>query len=203
MEPVPGSPEDRLDSWKEIAAYLKRGVRTVRRWERQEGLPVHRHMHRVLGGVYAYKSEIDSWQQHSRHDSISPSATAGRLTTSASRRGRFPVRSIAVLPFINLSTEPESYLRARQQAWRWRKDAITPAIQLLHNRLAVVGASARLYAAVGHAYLQYREAGIDLSEPLDEAEACVRKVFALEPRSAAGLQLRGWVHYARGLIQDA
>jgi len=37
---------ERLDSWKEIAAYLKRDVRTVRRWEHAEGLPVHRHSHR-------------------------------------------------------------------------------------------------------------------------------------------------------------
>ena len=36
---------DRLDSWKEIAAYLGRGVRTVQRWEREEGLPVHRLAH--------------------------------------------------------------------------------------------------------------------------------------------------------------
>jgi hypothetical protein len=35
----------RLESWKEIATYLNRHVTTVRRWERREGLPVHRHMH--------------------------------------------------------------------------------------------------------------------------------------------------------------
>ena len=60
------STTDRLDSWKEIAAYLRRGVRTVRRWEREEGLPVHRHVHRVLGSVYAFKSEIDLWQRADR-----------------------------------------------------------------------------------------------------------------------------------------
>jgi phage terminase Nu1 subunit (DNA packaging protein) len=37
--------EGRLDSWKEIAAYLKRDVTTVQRWERREGMPVHRHLH--------------------------------------------------------------------------------------------------------------------------------------------------------------
>ena len=58
--------DDRLDSWKEIAAYLRRGVRTVRRWERDEGLPVHRHVHQVLGSVYAFKSEIDRWRDVTR-----------------------------------------------------------------------------------------------------------------------------------------
>jgi len=50
-----------LDSWKEIAAYLHRGVRTVRRWEKEEGLPVRRHNHLRLGSVYAYKPEVDAW----------------------------------------------------------------------------------------------------------------------------------------------
>src|SRR6186713_951575 len=55
------SPADRLDSWKEIAAYLKRSVRTAHRWEKHEGLPVHRHEHKELGSVFAYKSELDAW----------------------------------------------------------------------------------------------------------------------------------------------
>lgn len=52
--------EDRLNSWKEIAAYLKCSDRTVRRWE-EEGLPVHRHPHRAKPAIYAYKTEIDAW----------------------------------------------------------------------------------------------------------------------------------------------
>ncbi len=52
---------ERLDSWKEIAAYLKRDVRTVHRWEHTEGLPVHRHPHQKRGSVYAFKPELDVW----------------------------------------------------------------------------------------------------------------------------------------------
>src|SRR5262245_23888338 len=59
---VTSAPGDRLESWKEIAAYVKRGVRTVRRWEADEGLPVHRHVHRTAGSVFAFKSEIDRWR---------------------------------------------------------------------------------------------------------------------------------------------
>jgi len=54
-------PEDRLDSWKEIAAYLQRDVTTVQRWEKREGMPVRRHRHDKLGSVYAYRSELDAW----------------------------------------------------------------------------------------------------------------------------------------------
>jgi TolB-like protein/tetratricopeptide (TPR) repeat protein len=54
---------DRLDSWKEIAAYLKRDVTTVQRWEKREGMPVHRHLHDRMGSVYAFSSELDAWVQ--------------------------------------------------------------------------------------------------------------------------------------------
>jgi Tol biopolymer transport system component len=53
--------ESVLESWKGIAAYLKRDVRTVKRWEKLEGLPVHRHLHQSRSSVYAYPSEIDAW----------------------------------------------------------------------------------------------------------------------------------------------
>ena len=42
---VEPSISDRLGSWKEIAAYLKRDTSTVRRWEK-EGLPVRRRVHK-------------------------------------------------------------------------------------------------------------------------------------------------------------
>ncbi|MFZ0292822.1 MAG: hypothetical protein WAL52_04410 [Candidatus Sulfotelmatobacter sp.] len=54
-------PEDRLDSWKEIATYLNRDVTTVQRWEKREGMPVHRHLHNRIGSVYAFPAELDAW----------------------------------------------------------------------------------------------------------------------------------------------
>ena len=54
-------PEDRLDSWKAIATYLDRDVTTVQRWERREGMPVHRHQHDKMGSVYASRVELDAW----------------------------------------------------------------------------------------------------------------------------------------------
>lgn len=55
------TPSDCLDSWKEIAVHLRRTVRTVQRWEKKEGLPVHRHHHQRSSSVYASKLELDSW----------------------------------------------------------------------------------------------------------------------------------------------
>ena len=53
--------EERLESWKEVASYLGRTVRTVQTWEKHEGLPVHRHQHDKQGTVYAYPPELDRW----------------------------------------------------------------------------------------------------------------------------------------------
>jgi len=61
-----GQQEDRLDSWKKIASYLKRDVSTVQRWERREGMPVHRHLHDKLGSVFAFRSELDAWWETRR-----------------------------------------------------------------------------------------------------------------------------------------
>jgi hypothetical protein len=58
--PSEGPSEDRLDSWKEIAAYLNRDVTTVQRWEKREGMPVHRHLHDKMGSVYAFRAELDA-----------------------------------------------------------------------------------------------------------------------------------------------
>ncbi len=54
--------EKPLGSWKEIAVYLGRDVRTVIRWEKSEALPVHRHLHRARSSVYAFPSELDAWR---------------------------------------------------------------------------------------------------------------------------------------------
>ena len=50
-----------LTSWKEIAQYLGKGVRTVQRWEQTLHLPVRRPRARIKGVVLALPSEIDSW----------------------------------------------------------------------------------------------------------------------------------------------
>lgn len=57
-----GGHQDRLESWKEVAAHFQKGVTTVQRWEREEGLPVHRHAHARKGSIFAYRHELDAWR---------------------------------------------------------------------------------------------------------------------------------------------
>jgi Tol biopolymer transport system component len=62
-KPSAPTPDKCLRSWKEIAAYLECSVATAQRWEKSEGLPVHRHMHGTAGSVYAYVSDIENWRK--------------------------------------------------------------------------------------------------------------------------------------------
>lgn len=80
----------RLDSWKEIAAYLRRSVRSAKRWEKEEQLPVRRHLHGKRDSVYAYRTELDGWwtnrgakltDQNGAKDAASPPVT-GALDSS-------------------------------------------------------------------------------------------------------------------------
>ena len=88
----------RLESWKEIAVYLDRDTSTVRRWEKTEGLPVHRHLHEKQATVYAYPSELDGWLESRRPKEGSHPAP------SKSDGGN--EAWLAVLPLENLARDP-------------------------------------------------------------------------------------------------
>lgn len=91
---------NRLDSWKEIAAYLRHSERTVRRWE-EEGLPVHRRVHRKRAAVYAYKSELDAWwktgqQRLERLEQAQPQRAPGVWRRLAGAAGLAIVLGVAI-----------------------------------------------------------------------------------------------------------
>lgn len=60
LQPLP-PPTRVLNSWKEIAAYLGRAIRTVQRWEHDLNLPVHRPSGRERSAVLAFPRELDEW----------------------------------------------------------------------------------------------------------------------------------------------
>jgi TolB-like protein/Tfp pilus assembly protein PilF len=85
----------RLDSWKEIAAFLGRGERTVKRWETERGLPVRR----VPGGgrsaVFAYTKELSEWLK-GKTDELEDGDTAS--VNSAQPEAGPPSSDTAVVP---------------------------------------------------------------------------------------------------------
>ena len=114
-------PEDQLDSWKEIAAYLGRDVTTVQRWEKSEAMPVHRHVHDKRSSVYALTSELDAWRQSRKP----------RLDENE----RAPMQNEVPLPAA-ASSEPISEASSSVKTRRWIGVAGAAAIVLA---LAVAG----------------------------------------------------------------
>jgi hypothetical protein len=93
----PRPSEGRLDSWKKIAVYLKRDVTTVQRWEKREGMPVHRQLHDKMGSVYAFRSELDDWMQRRSEPNplgaAEPTPSETPAVTPPSRLANSPARS--------------------------------------------------------------------------------------------------------------
>lgn len=82
----------RLVGWKAIAAYLGKDVRTVLRWERDRGLPIHRPPGGRGQSVYAIAEELDRWIARPRVEpdvQAPPPAEAGPASAPARHRFRF------------------------------------------------------------------------------------------------------------------
>lgn len=91
-----------LESWKEIAAYLKRDVRTVKRWEKSEGLPVHRHLHQARSSVYAYPNELEAWWAQ-RRPALEQAASALSWRRPASA---FALATVLLLALVSSASSP-------------------------------------------------------------------------------------------------
>src|ERR1051326_1278530 len=139
----------RLDSWKEIAAYLRRDVRTVQRWEKKEGLPIHRHQHDKLGSIYAYSSELDAWLN---------TRTPAFAAISAAKLENQKIR-MAIFPFDNLKPAPEEEYFSDGLT----EEMITEITRLQPACLAVIALSTAMqYKASSKALPEIRaELGID------------------------------------------
>lgn len=120
--PVMKPAEERLDSWKEIAAYLHRDVTTVQRWEKREGMPVHRHLHDRMGSVYAFSSELDAWStgRRQRLDEIedAPKADPPLVAEADHPPSRIPgARTWLVMGgVVTLALLTVSFLRSRSHS---------------------------------------------------------------------------------------
>ncbi|MEX2272864.1 MAG: hypothetical protein WD690_15435 [Vicinamibacterales bacterium] len=105
--------EAALESWKEIAAYLKRDVRTAKRWEKSEGLPVRRHLHHARSSVYAYPSELDAWWATRQPALTAPSSPPAPGRNRMLHRAMFAVALLLALA--TSRSGPPNVVRAAAQ----------------------------------------------------------------------------------------
>lgn len=154
-------PVQLLSSWKEIAAYLGRTVRTCQRLEVAMGLPVHRLDGSPKAHVFAYKSELDAWMaqkvgeraQRSRRRRLALFALTGLAVVAVATGVLISVRgpkrapeaaaplpagiSIAVLPFEDLSVD---------KRWGPLGDGIAEAIAGALQRVGGISVTGRMSA---------------------------------------------------------
>ena len=178
-ELVSGLPNQRLDSWKSIAEYLSRDVRTVIRWEKQRGLPIHR----VPGGrkhsVFAFTGALDAWMMGS--DEVSKPAGE---------------RVLAVLPLTNNSGEsdldylaegltdslisrlsqiPSLRVLARSTVGRYRSSEVDPiaAARELNAQIALSG--------ILRKHADQLQISLEMLDPHDGSQICgVQRTLSLD-----------------------
>src|SRR5215813_7782967 len=155
-----------LEGWKQIAAYLKRDVRTVQRWERTEQFPVRRQMHRKLASVLAFKDELDRWMDQ-RSSLQSKKATTTSLHAY------------------------ELYLRGRQLFHQFRRKNFERAREMFARAIdkdpKFAAAHAGFADCCSYLYL-YWEA---TRENLEAADSASRKAVELAPKLAEAHASRG------------
>jgi len=105
-----GTDSIRLDSWKEIASFLHRDARTVRRWERERHLPVHRVPGGERSGVFAYVGEIERWLHAAEPTPAASLAgqTGGVVPPKVSSAAATPVPLSALAGDADVAVVPES-----------------------------------------------------------------------------------------------
>jgi len=197
------SADSRLDSWKEIAAYLKRDIRTVQRWEKLEALPVRRHQHQKRGSAFAYRDELDAWWRNRGHEvdagpaavDLSLTASLADETTIVEPRRRLVApaarRFLTTLPWIGFctilvivvlthvgraSTKPRSAVQ-RFQLLAPPQHSLTPA-----HGLAMSPDGERL------AFVSHDRAGV--------ASLWVREIGQLDARQLPGTEGAAWPFWA-------
>ncbi len=157
---------ERLEGWKQIAAYVKRDVRTVQRWESTEHFPVRRQMHRKLGSVLAFKDELDRWMDQ---------------RCSLQSRNKTTVSLHAY----------ELYLKGRQLFHQFRRKNFERAREMFAQAIEVDPEFAAAHAGYAdcssYLYL-YWEA---TRENLEAADSASRKAVELAPKLAEAHASRG------------
>lgn len=176
---------DRLDSWKGIAAYLGRTVRTVQRWEREHDLPVHRLLHNTHSSVYAFTEDLEAWMA-GRNPSESPEEAKSRLSALSKLERRSSSR-------IDIEAH-ESYLRARHFMGKRTAASVVQAIRDYRKALDFEPTWALPHAGIAEAFVVL--GGSEFKSPRDtypRAMAAALQALELQPELASAHAALGFV----------
>lgn len=204
----------RLNSWKEIAAFFGKDERTVKRWETIRGLPVRRVPGGTRTSVFAYVSELEAWLSAPRPalaqaQPIAPTAPAAGPST---RQLRLPIAAAVVivtaliLGFIAIAMMPrptkpapippeaQALYEAGVIAWTGRTAAgFATAIEKFDAALAIAPDFAKAEVGRANAYnlvSQYTLA--PAAESYAKARAAAERAISLDPQSGEAYAALGF-----------
>ena len=207
-------PDRRLDSWKAIAAFLGRDERTVRRWEKENALPIHRVPGGSKGRVFAYETELAEWLATPRAadqiapavprlQAVAPPASRPQPSASFSNLGKWLI-ACAVLGALafgviryrhthNSLDEPHTPTAAAQDFYLkgryfWNKrtpDDLNRAVDLFTQAIVQDPNYASAYVGLADSYNLLREYSVmPATEAFPRARSAAQKAVDLDPRSA-------------------
>jgi tetratricopeptide (TPR) repeat protein len=112
----------RLDSWKEIATFFDRDERTVKRWEKERGLPVYRVPGSARGGVFAYAEELAEWLKTPNVNWESGEVSAPEVVSAEESAPAVPANVLtlkvpAEAAALRLVPAPSRFAAARKFLW--------------------------------------------------------------------------------------
>ena len=156
--------EDRLDSWKEIAAYLNRDVTTAQRWEKREGMPVHRHVHDRIGSVYAFRTELDAWARSRNLEGSQGNENRAASTVPAPtpRRATLPLKWLGLLLTIGVALAIGITLWLQSTDYFWRNPVAGARLQVITDWDGAAQAAALSRDGQFIAFLSDRDGQMDV-----------------------------------------
>lgn len=196
----------KLSSWKEIASYLNRDVRTVQRWEKHEKLPVRRLLHAQRGSVFAYTKDLDSWvltrsamrfSERAEHHA----GTAHRYAKLQTAAAAFALFAIAALILISSfrdgrssphtpanaavsAVAREAYVRGNYYFHRGTFEDVSASAKYFQRAVDAAPNYAAAYAGLALTRLMLRASSSDRAAEVSRSRELAQRAVSLDPALA-------------------
>jgi serine/threonine-protein kinase len=194
----------------------------VQRWEKEEGLPVHRHNHLQRGTVHAWSDEVDAWRRSRELPAAdepeeATSAPIAPVAPAPPSRWKLPTGRWWVPAFLALfaalflvaalsgamhrtpappKDDADAVLGARYLLHRDRPEDVRRAMERCQSGLALAPKSAALHECLAHGHLLLTRNGAEPeAEGLPRARAEAERALALDPKRTVAKTVRAWSAY--------
>lgn len=205
----------KLSSWKEIASYLNRDVRTAQRWEKQEELPVRRLLHAQRGSVFAYTADLDDWIE-ARTAPAAAQPAEGRpdgLPRPSFARAAIPLLALTLLAAVVLNpvvrpprpaprtpanapvsqVAHEAYMRGSYYFHRNTAEDVAASAKYFERAIQASPNYSAAYAGLALTHLMLRALNANPSAEIARSHQLAERAVALDPDLAEAHDALGMV----------